>query len=259
LDRREGGTPSPTQQELEEFLERLARMEGQISTLDNDINQYAREAKEEFEQLVDTKLDEFQTAREEAEKQRLAEEQQHLQDLEQDITLTGEQVGELASEIGNLIMRVGKLEVDVKVLRKGREESFEKVLEVERRLQEYISTRDANVHVIQTFEKALHAYTSQPPSPPATPLSLPPSDYIFQSLEEPMVQSFRSHLVPAIEDLRKDVENMVHSQNAELYSTLWNKIAITLKVLEMIQSKINQGDIELVQSLAGNVMIRGTV
>ena len=130
LDRREGSTPSPTQQELEEFLARLAHMEGLISTLENDINEHGRDAREEFEQLVDTKLDEFQAAREEAEKQKLEAEQQHIQNLEEDITLTGEQVGELASEIGNLIMRVGKLEVDVKVLRKGKEESFEKVLEV---------------------------------------------------------------------------------------------------------------------------------
>jgi hypothetical protein len=86
---------------------------------------------------------------------------------------------------------------------------------VERRLQEYVSTRDANVRVIQTFEKALNAYISQPPSPPATPLNLPPFDYLFQSLEEPMVQSLRSHVVPYVEELRKDVEDMVRTQNAK--------------------------------------------
>lgn len=70
-----------------------------------------------------------------------------------------------------------------------------------------------------------------------------------------MIQAIRSNLVPAIEDLRKDVEDMVRTHNAELYSTLWNKITVTLKVLEMIQSKINQGDIEP-QSLAGNITMR---
>jgi hypothetical protein len=125
---------------------------------------------------------------------------------------------------------------------------------VERRMQEYISTREANVQIIQTFEKALNAYISQPPSPPASPLHLPPFDFIFQSLEEPMVQSVRSHLVHVADGLRQDVENMVRTQNAELYSTLWNKITVTLKVLDMIQSRINQGDIEPVQRLAENVM-----
>jgi hypothetical protein len=125
---------------------------------------------------------------------------------------------------------------------------------VERRLEEYISTRDENVRIIQTFENALNAYISQPPSPPATPLNLPPFDYIFQSLEEPMVQSIRSQLVLAVEELRTDVENMVRTQNAELYSTLWNKITVTLKVLDMIQSRINQGDTEPVQRLTENVM-----
>lgn len=69
-----------------------------------------------------------------------------------------------------------------------------------------------------------------------------------------MVQSIRSHLVHVVEELRKDVENMVRTQNAELYSTLWNKITATLKVLDMIQSRINQGDNEPVQRLAENVM-----
>jgi len=68
-----------------------------------------------------------------------------------------------------------------------------------------------------------------------------------------MIQALRSHIVPAIEELRKDVEDMVRTQNAELYSTLWNKITMTLKVLEMIQSQVNQGDIEPAQILAGNI------
>lgn len=132
LDGRGGGSAlsMPTQKELDEFLERLAHMEGLISTLENDINAHGREAREEFEHLVDTKLDEFQATREAEEKQRLEEEQQQIQYMEQEITLAGEQVGELATEIGDLIMRVGKLEVDVGTSKKGRQESFEKVLEV---------------------------------------------------------------------------------------------------------------------------------
>ena len=262
----QSGSGIPTR-EVNEFLERLAHMEGLLSTLENDINEHSRETREEFEQLVEAKLDEFQNAREEEERRKSEDERRQMQDLEQEIAITGEQVGELAVEIGDLIMRVGKLEVEVGVSRKGRQESFEKVLEVwflffsffalgpllifffffkqvEQRLQEYISTRESNIQIIQTFEKALNAYTSRPPSPPATPLNtLPPFDYIFQHLEEPITQTLRSHLVPVIEGLRKDVEDMVKTQNEELYSTLWNKITLTLEVLEMIQSRINAGDI----------------
>ena len=121
---------------------------------------------------------------------------------------------------------------------------------MERRLQEYIARRDENVRIMQTLEQALNAYIAQPPSPPATPVNMPPFDYIFESLEDPMVQSIRSHLVHVVEELRKDVENMVHTKNAELYSTLWSKITVMLNVLGMIQSRINQGDDEPVQRLA---------
>ena len=120
----------PTREELDVFLERLAHMESLISTLQNDINEHGREAREEFEQLVDTKLDDFQAVREEAERQRLEEEQRQTQALEQEITVAGEQVEELASEIGDLITRVSKLEVGVGESRKGREESIKKVSEV---------------------------------------------------------------------------------------------------------------------------------
>jgi hypothetical protein len=116
----------PTRKELDRFLERLAHMESLISTLQNDINEHGRETREEFEQLVDTKLDEFQAVREEADRQRLHKKQA----LEQEITATGEDVGVLASDIGDLIIRVGKLEVDVGTSRKEREESKKKVLEV---------------------------------------------------------------------------------------------------------------------------------
>ena len=127
-----GSAPSsvPTQEELDEFLERLAHMEGLISTLQNDINEHSREAREEFEQLVDAKLDEFQTTREEEERKRLEDEQGQIQGLDQELALVGEQVGELATEIGDLIIRMNKLEVDVVESRKERQKSFEKVLEV---------------------------------------------------------------------------------------------------------------------------------
>jgi hypothetical protein len=131
LDERsgDGGPSMPTQEELDKVLERLVHMENVISTLQNDLNEHGREAKEEFELLVAAKLRERKWR-----SRRLGEERQQMQDLEQDITLSGEQVGELASEIGDLIMRVGKLELEVgasrKGSRKGRQESFEKVLQV---------------------------------------------------------------------------------------------------------------------------------
>lgn len=67
-----------------------------------------------------------------------------------------------------------------------------------------------------------------------------------------MVETVRSHLIREVEVLRRDVESMVHTQNTELYSILWNKITDTLKVLDMIQTRINQGDSEPVQKLAEN-------
>ena len=48
--------------------------------------------------------------------------------------------------------------------------------------------------------------------------------------------------------------SMVRAQNGELYSTLWNKITVTLKVLNMIHSLII--DNEPVQRVVDNFMTR---
>lgn len=69
-----------------------------------------------------------------------------------------------------------------------------------------------------------------------------------------MIEIVRENLIQKVENLRTDLEKMVKTQNEELYSTLWNKITATLKVLHMIQLRIDQGDSEPVQKMAENAM-----
>jgi Dynein heavy chain, N-terminal region 1 len=106
------------------------QIERQLQTYIKRVEDVLGKGWEYYAEGVDTKLDEFQAVREEAERQRLEVEQRQRQALEQEITATGEDVGVLASEIGDLITRVGKLEVGVGASRKEREESKKKLSEV---------------------------------------------------------------------------------------------------------------------------------
>ncbi|KAF8163749.1 hypothetical protein B0H34DRAFT_696674 [Crassisporium funariophilum] len=251
-----GHAQMPSQGELNDFLERLVLLEGETSTLQNDSNAHNQEMRAEFEDLLEAKMEELNLTRADEEKKAREEEEQVLNGVRRDIDQTGQEVGELANEIADLIVRVGAMEVDLDKEKRERQESFDKVLQVEQRLQEYTSTRETNARTIQTFQAALAAYTSRPPSPPASP-RMPSSTYILQSLEEPLVQAMRSNIMPVVEEVRGQMEKLVQAQSEELYKTLWGRINMTLKVLETIQSKIDEdsvGSRQAAQALAGSVV-----
>jgi hypothetical protein len=63
--------------------------------------------------------------------------------------------------------------------------------------------------------------------------------YLLQSLEQPLVDSLRASIQPLMLQLRKDIETLVQEKNAQLFSTVWEKISQTLKVLSLIQQRMD--------------------
>jgi hypothetical protein len=47
---------------------------------------------------------------------------------------------------------------------------------------------------------------------------------------------------PLIDDLRAEIENMLRSQNTEIYETLWGKLSLTLRMVETISGRIEKRD-----------------
>jgi len=78
----------------------------------------------------------------------------------------------------------------------------------------------------------------RPASPPPTP-TVPPPAFILQALEEPLTRAVRMSIQPIVEELRNDVEKLIQTKNGELYSTVWDKISGTLRVVEMIRARVS--------------------
>lgn len=113
------------------------------------------------------------------------------------------------------------------------------------RLEQYDKDREKDLKEIAALNAALSAHIGRPPSPPATPLSLPP-DYIFQLLEEPLIDSVRARVQPLVDELRNNLQDAMREQNELFYSTVWEKMSLTLKVIEAFSARL-QPDGSLLQ------------
>ncbi|KAF8967279.1 hypothetical protein BDZ97DRAFT_544160 [Flammula alnicola] len=239
---------TPTQSELEEYHEKLARFEHTLSTLRNDFVQSDRERQHDFKYLLESKVEEIQHshAQEQSARDRKREEdeaatQAKIAEMQQKISSTGSEIGELATEIGDMLLNVDRLEQEVVTERQSRQESFERVLQIEQRLQTYTAAQQSSSDTLDTLKAALKAYTARPPSPPLSP-KLPSPSYLLQSLEEPLIDALRMSIRPLVEEVRGDVETVMGNKNRELYTTVWPKIEYTLKILDTIQRRIEAGE-----------------
>ncbi|KAJ3515512.1 hypothetical protein NLJ89_g1708 [Agrocybe chaxingu] len=238
----DGESELPTREDLDKLLERLVRLENATTTLQNDLTEHDRDMQDELQVALEARLDDFHARlakeREEREAPQKEAEQAwnaRIEAAAQDTELMGDQVGELAEEIGSMLIRVGELEATLAEKTKERQESYNRVLQVEQRLLDFSNARQANVSAIQTLETALKAYTSRPPSPPATPKFHPS---ILESLEEQLIESLRESMMPLMGEVRKDVEMIVSEKNSQLYKTTWEGLKFTLDVLTKISSKL---------------------
>jgi len=110
---------------------------------------------------------------------------------------------------------------------------------MQQRLQAYADAREKDLKEIGALNAALSAHITRPPSPPASPRTLPP-EYILQVIEEPLLESVRSNIEPLIHQLRGSIQDMLCTQNAEMYDTLWGKLSLTLRMVEAISARISQ-------------------
>jgi len=115
------------------------------------------------------------------------------------------------------------------------------ILQLERRFQNYVEEREKDRNAVEALKAALVAHVAHPPSPPRSP-RIPTQDYILNFIEEPLLEVVHTNVKPLVDDLRSDVEHMLRNQNTELYETLWEKLSLTLRMVEAISGRIEKGD-----------------
>ncbi|PPQ70789.1 hypothetical protein CVT26_014724 [Gymnopilus dilepis] len=251
----------PTQEDLNALLEKLLTLESTAHTLQNDLVSHSNDILEQVEGSLDARLSELsvslETQQEELQERWEKEKGEvdgKIGEVRREVGEVGEQVEELGAEVGEMLLRVGEVEREVQERRREREDSLGRVLSIEQRLNEYAAMQDANSAKIKTLEIALKAYTTRPPSPPATPentlssstltlsaANLPPAQYLFQALQEPLLEAIRLSMQPLAEEVRGDVERIVEARNRELWGTVSGVLSKSKVVLEMVGKRVGEG------------------
>lgn len=109
------------------------------------------------------------------------------------------------------------------------------------RLQRCLDQWKRDEKTLTALNDALSAHTTRPPSPPASPRTLPP-DYILQFIEEPLLESIRSNIEPLVEEFRSNIGEMLRAHSTEVYETLWAKLGLTMRLVETVSAQFTNGD-----------------
>jgi hypothetical protein len=100
---------------------------------------------------------------------------------------------------------------------------------MKQQLQDYENASNQDRATMEALSAALAAYRDQPP--PATSV---PLDFILTTIDGPIRDSVQSLVRPMVEGMVKDIEEKLQDQDGQLYGELWEKIALTLKVVDAV-------------------------
>ena len=259
----------PTREELEDYCNRLEKLGEKIMELDDELSRYEDEMKTSFEYEVEKRIEEYDVARRQREKEKTEKEKaireeemnrvnSNAEDLENDVKEIGTEVADVMAKIE--VLKIQLLEekkqreiMQVKVVQVGMNIDVVLIvfdfsilsIKVNDRLQSYIRQRESNVRTMETLEAALKAYLSSlsQPSPPSTPSDeavAPTSAYILSQLEEPILQVIRQHIQPMLAQSRVDTETLVREKNTELVKKIWPRMESVSKLLVVVADKLDE-------------------
>lgn len=109
--------------------------------------------------------------------------------------------------------------------------------------------------VIQTLEVALNAYTSRPLSPPPSP-GLPDPEYIMDQIRDPLFEEMRSTVREYMSNARAHLIELMSEHNTGVYETMWQKLEPTLRILNKITERLDDGDVEGVNAIMKDTMMK---
>ncbi|KII88492.1 hypothetical protein PLICRDRAFT_161638 [Plicaturopsis crispa FD-325 SS-3] len=172
-----------------------------------------------------------------AAKDKILHDPEKLKAVENNINVTGDQITELAEEVANLIGSTRSREDEYARMKQENEEMRQRHAELEKALQEFQEAHEKQRAEMNTISAALAAHLARPPSPPTSPIS---PEYILQAIEQPLTDSVHAHVQPLIDNLREQIGELLKARNAETYATLWNKLTMTLRVMETLSARVEK-------------------
>jgi len=139
-------------------------------------------------------------------------------------------------ELVPLIAKSDDLRVQTEALEKAREKDADEIAAMQQRLGAYEEASRKDEESMKALSRAFELLQQQRPSPPP---SLP-LDFILSEIDEPIRNQVRSVVRPMVEKMEQDVAEQIDKQDEKTYGQLWGKIALTLRVVDVV-SKVTHG------------------
>ncbi|KAF8636663.1 hypothetical protein AX17_003469 [Amanita inopinata Kibby_2008] len=220
---------------VKELRDRVLEFQGAISAIQNDQMTIRTGMMSEYKEYVDTK---FKEATSEAAKniQHVGEKVKTLRDS---VNAAGSNVQALAGDIDKLALDNKAIRAGLADTNQGIRNAETEMARLEERMQRMTESFNQRTKAIEALRAAHAAHIARPVSPPNSPY-LPPMDYIVQSIHDPLIDAARSALQPMLNSMRESVQALLQNRNAEMYETLWSRLALTMRLVEALSVRLAQ-------------------
>lgn len=217
----------------EELRDRVLALHGTMTTLQNDQTAIRNDLMMEYKAYADTQFDEATVDM--TKRVQLVEDK--AKGIEDSINSTGDDVGELAGDIEQLILDNDAFKAEIAETNNRIKDTQAKVAELEQRIERVTQERSHFVKAVEALKVAHDAYLARPKSPPVSP-SLPHTDLIIQSVQDPLIEAVRSAIKPMLISTRENIQALLQERNAEIYETLWRRLSLTLKLVDVLSARL---------------------
>ncbi|KAG6900887.1 hypothetical protein C0993_010006 [Termitomyces sp. T159_Od127] len=220
--------PGPTKEQLEEMKGRIAELEGTFSSFSNDLVARDEEIQQRIEAEVESQLDKASS-----------KENDVYEAVSADVKQTGEEIGTMVSELAQLMLQADDQKKELEAVRARIATSQAQFKEMQNKFHKLEEERQKDQKTIAALEEAVKTYTEDPPQPAVPGLT---HDQIIHLMDEPLLDIVRAHIQPLLEQLRNKVQEMLNTQNSEMYKALWGKLSLTLRMVETISKRLERVD-----------------
>ncbi|KAK2466908.1 hypothetical protein APHAL10511_001166 [Amanita phalloides] len=214
----------------EELRDRVLAMHGTITNIQNDQTAIRNDLVTEYKDYVETKF-------EEATMEITKSVEDRMKALESGINATGDDVGELAGDIEQLMLDNDAFKTEIADTNQKIKETQTRITQLEEKVQQMSEGRSQSVKAIEALRAAHAAHVSRP-APPLIAPTLPQIGYVVESVQDPLMEAARAAIKPMLTSMRENIQALLQERNTEMYQTLWKRLSLTLKLVDVLSARL---------------------
>lgn len=78
---------------------------------------------------------------------------------------------------------------------------------------------------------------------------MPGPEFVMDQIQDPLFEEMRSTVQDYVSNARAQLIELINEHNTGVYQTLWEKLEPTLRIINKITERLNEGDMKGVHTL----------